>query len=462
MMKLLSLLLFSSTLTWADMNLAPPNFNQGSQRAVFVDFQKAQYNILFDTKNQQASVSATIEFTQTEEGYPLFDSVEDPFIVKLDGELVSQRLISVPGGVSKMRMVDQLLSPGTYTLEVSSPITIRTKFEKKKNDWHRVSSAFFIRDLRDRLLLEQYLPTNYEYDSYKMDIDVKVTGTKRWHSLFTNGKVTKITNNHYKASYPDFYTSSALYFHLVPIDKFVRYYLKYRSIDGREIPVTIYSRFRFYNYFAERKARRVFRELERDYGPYPYDQMIIYGTGIKGGMEYAGATDTSIVALGHELHHFYFAKGVFPANGNSGWLDEAIASWRDKGYQTFERPFYQSVNLGRHNIYTRKTDSRSYEYGRSFLAYLDYQLKEIGKPGLKDFLREFFQKRKYTSIKTEDFRSDLEEYAQMSFSDDFFQYIYGAVGTPEKGPQIDGDHYHSDELNIFHGERTEEELDSIL
>ncbi|MAZ48313.1 MAG: hypothetical protein CME65_07100 [Halobacteriovoraceae bacterium] len=460
MTKLLTTLLFFSTLASANIKLAPPNFNLGDQRAVFVDFKHAQYDILFDTKNQQASVSATIRFEQLEEGYPLFDSVEDPFSVKLNGELISQRLISVPGGVSYMRMVDRKLPPGNYTLEVTSPITKRTRFTRKKDDWHRVSSAFFIRDLKDRLLLEQYLPTNYEYDNYKMEIDVKVTGTKRWHSLFTNGKMTKITNNHYKVSYPEFYTSSALYFHLVPIDKFVRYYLKYKSIDGREIPVTIYSRFRFYNYFAEKKARRVFRELEKDYGPYPYDQMIIYGTGIKGGMEYAGATDTSIVALGHELHHFYFAKGVFPANGNSGWMDEAIASWRDKGYQTHERPFYDSINLARHNVYTRKTDNRSYEYGRSFLAYIDYQLKEIGKPGLKDFLRGYFQKRKYTSVRTEDFKSDLEEYAQMSFSEDFFQYIYGSVGSPEDKSY--DEHYHSEELNIFHAQRTEEELDSIL
>ena len=460
MIRLFSILSILVSQAWAQMHLAPPNFNLGDKRAVFVDFQKAQYDIVFDTQNQQATAKSRIEFHQPEEGYPMFDCVEDPFSVKIDGEEISQYLISVPGEVSVMRLIQKRLTPGKHTLEVTSPITKRTKFTKKRNGWHRISSAFFIRDLKDRLLLEQYLPTNYEFDSYKMDIDVKVTGTKRWHSLFTNGKVTKISNNHYKASYPEFYTSSALFFHLVPINKFVRYYLTYKSIDGRDIPVTIYSRYRFYNYFAERKARRVFHELERDYGPYPYDQMIIYGTGIKGGMEYAGATDTSIVALGHELHHFYFAKGVFPANGNSGWMDEAIASWRDKGYQTHERPFYQSVNLGRHNVYTRKTDDRSYEYGRSFLAYLDFQLKDIGKSGLKDFLRGYFQKRKYTSVKTEDFKSDLEEYAQMSFAEDFFQYIYGAVGSPED--KVRDRHYHSSEMDIYHGERTEEQLDSIL
>lgn len=454
-MKLLMLLMMSFS-ALASFDQAPPNFNVKKQRAVFVDFTQARYNLIYDAKHQKALAVSFIDFKITEEGYPLFDSVEKPFYVKINGEEVGEKLISVPGNVSKVRMVQTKLQPGSYTMEIKSPIHIRTRFSKPKEDWGRVSSAFFIRDLRDRLFLEQYLPTNYEYDQYKMFIDVQVVGTKRWHSLFTNGKVTKVNNNHYRVEYPDFYTSSALYFHLVPINKFVRYRLKYKSIDGREIPVTIYSRWRFYNYFMQKKARRVFHELERDYGPYPYDQMILYGTGIRGGMEHAGATETSIVALGHELHHFYFAKGVFPANGNSGWLDEAIASWRDKGYQTHDLPFYHAANLARHNVYTRKTDKRSYEYGRSFLAYLDYQLKEMGKPGLKDFLRTFFAKRKYTTVTTENFRQDLEEYAQMSFSDDFFQYVYGGHGDfPEA-------HDHEHEENPFHPKYTEEELDSIL
>ena len=171
-------------------------------------------------------------------------------------------------------------------------------------------------------------------------------------------------------------------------------------------------------------------------------------------MEYAGATETSIVSLGHELQHAYFAKGIHPANGNSGWLDEAIASWRDKGHQTKERPFYNSANLAAHNSYTRKTDKRSYEYGRSFMAYIDYQLKDIGKPGLKDFLRTFVEKRMHTTVTTEDFKSDLEEYSNMSFTEDFAQYIYG-------GHEKSNSHQHKGKENPHHPVITQEELSLI-
>lgn len=454
MKKFLFLALLSTNL-FASFKQAPPNFEYKNKKAVFVDFKRADYHLVYDTINTVASANTTIIFEQTTEGYPLFDSLEKPTFIKVNGIETSQKLIPVPKGVSKMRMVGMKLPAGVHKIEIATEIKKRVAFNTERRNWHNVSSAFFIRDLRDRMFLEQYLPTNYEYDQYQMNIDVQVTGTKRFHSLFTNGKVTKIAENHYQASYPDFYTSSALFFHLVPINKFVRYYLKYKSIDGREIPVTIYSNYRFYNHFAEKKARSVFHELERDYGPYPYDQMIIYGTGIKGGMEYAGATETSIISLGHELHHFYFAKGVFPANGNSGWMDEAMASWRDKGYQTFDKPFYESANLGNHSVYTRKTDKRSYEYGRSFMAYLDYQLKEIGKPGLKDFMKKYHKKRKFTTVTTEDFKSDLEDYAQMSFHEDFFRYIYGGYGD-------DKSYHDHDDNNLHHPMITEEELDSIL
>ena len=457
-MKYLFLLLTSFS-AFASLENAPPSFNHGDKRIVFVDFQDAHYDLTYNAKTKQAVAKSTINFFMPEHGYPVFDSVSQPFSVKINGKEVGERLISVPGNVSVVRMVRAELPKGNYKLEIESPIQNGTRFKEKRGGWNDVNSGFFIRDLKGRMFLEKYLPTNYEYDQYKMVFDVKVTGTKRWHSLFANGETTKINENHYRVVMPDFYCASSVFFHLVPINRFVRWYLTYPSIDGRDVPITIYSNYRFYNHYVKKKAWNVLRELEKDYGPYPHDKLIIYGTGIRGGMEHAGATETSIVSLGHELQHMYFAKGIHPANGNSGWLDEAIASWRDKGHQTHDLPFYKSVNLAKHNVYTRATDKRSYEYGRSFMAYIDKQLKDAGKPGLKDFLRSFFEKRKYTSVTTENFKDDLEEYAQMSFGEDFFQYIYGGVKKDGLKSNVEIEKIKE---NPHHPERTQAEMDSIL
>lgn len=453
---LLFFTLFSSQL-FAGIEQAPPSFTHNGEKAVWVDFITAHYDLKYYPKNKKALAVSTIQIDVVEEGYPIFDVVNTPSAVYLNGELVSQKLISTPENASYVRIALKKLPIGLHELQVHSQITDGVLFEgKRSSSWTKVSSAFFIRDLKGRKFLERYLPTNYEYDQYKMNMDVEVIGTNRWHSLFVNGKKTKITNNKYSVEFPDYYSSSSVFFHLVPINKFVRWYLTYPSIDGRDVPVTIYSNWSFMNRALKNKAWNVIKELEADYGSWPHDQVIIYGTGISGGMEYAGATETSVVSLGHELQHAYFAKGIHPANGNSGWLDEAIASWRDKGHQSYSSPNYTSFNLANHSVYTRQTDKNSYAKGRSFMAYINYQLIEAGRVGLKDFLRKYFAKRKFTTVTTEIFRADLEDYAQMSFDADFRQYIYGQ--------SLKEVMFTSDEVeeNPHHPVITDKQLQSIL
>jgi hypothetical protein len=86
-------------------------------------------------------------------------------------------------------------------------------------------------------------------------------------------------------------------------------------------------------FLAIQVARNVMQELEQTFGAYPHETLLVYCTGASsGGMEYAGAAMTSQAALGHEITHSWFARGVMPANGSAGWIDEAIARWRDLGY----------------------------------------------------------------------------------------------------------------------------------
>ncbi len=443
-----------TTQALATIQQAPPSFTHNQKKVVYVDFTEAEYKVIYDAKNGITSVNTTVIFEQAEEGYPLFDAKTTIKSIEIDGSKTSQTLISSPGNITKVRMVNTKLKAGSHVMTISSSIAQGVQYNLKTRNWGNVSSGFFIRDLRDRMLLERYLPTNLEYDSYKMTIDAEVIGTKRHHSVFANGKVDQITNNHYRIVYPDYYVSSSIYFHLVPINKFSRLFVNYKSIDGRDIPVTIYSSKKSNTQKAKTEAWKVVKELEADYGPWPHDQLVIYITGLSGGMEYAGATETSLRSLGHELQHSYFAKGIHPANGNAGWMDEAIASWRDRGHQTIEIPFYANANLGNQSVYTRKTDTRSYKYGRSFMAYMDFKLKTAGKKGLKDFLNLYVDKRMHTSVTTEDFKSDLEKYSGLDLKADFDQFIY-TEGTSKGLKQ-------RDHKNPFHPIVTEEQLRSIL
>ena len=458
--SLIFLAFFFSLATFAGIEQAPPSFFYNYQKIVWADFQDAHYSLVYDIKKQKATATTTINFHLQEAGYPVFDNVTTPTKVYINGEETRQSLIPMPQNVTQARIVETYLEAGDHQLIIESPISNGTRWNRvSQGPRHKkvvsVASGFFIKDLTDRLFLEKYVPSNYEYDQYKMTFDVKILNSKVSHNVFANGDVTELAKNHIRIEYPQWYGSSSVFFHLVPKSRFVRYYLTYPSIDGRQIPIIIYSAFRFFNKMLKDRAFEVLAELENDYGPWPHPQVLIYGNNIRGGMEYPGATATSLVSLGHELQHSYFAKGLVPANGNSGWMDEAIASWRDKGHQTHELPFFSHSNIGGQSIYKRNTDKRSYEYGRSFMAYVDYRLKEIGKAGLKDFLRQYFEKRKFTTVTTEDFRSDLEEYAQMSFELDFDQYIYGQ--STEKNNVHS--HYHE---NPHHPQLTIEELESLI
>lgn len=435
----------------AGIEHAPPPFSSKDGRAIFVDFIKAQYNLTYDNSLLYAEAETTITFQTSDTGFPIFDSLSAPQKIWLDGELVSQKEIDVPGNVSKVRIVKKVVTPGIHTLKMITNIVKGTKFTRRG-----VHSGFFIKDLLDRNFLERYVPSNYEFDNYQMTFRVKINGSWSEHNVFANGEVTEVEPNLIEIKYPEFYTASSVYFHLVPKNRFHRLYFNYTSISGRTFPVIIYSNFRYFNWHLKKKTLRVLSELERDYGPWPHPKLIVYGTKLRGGMEYVGATATSLISLGHELHHSYFAKGVLPADGNSGWMDEGLASWRDRGYQTFSTPNYFSFNLAKHGPYTRKTDKNSYEKGRSFFAYIDYQLKALGKNGLKDFLRLYFIKRKFSLVTTEDFIHDLEEYAEVSFREDFTQYVYGGRN------QIVGRTPAIDPENPHHQSYSEQELDSIL
>ncbi|MFT6633599.1 MAG: hypothetical protein ACJAS4_003570 [Bacteriovoracaceae bacterium] len=449
---ILSLNTFSAQ---AGIEQAPPSFYSGTKKAVWTDFIEAKYELSFDSENEVAISVSTIEFEVIESGFPIFDVVGFPIRISMNGDIYAQQEIRTPDRESIVRIIDRELSPGRYTVEIESIIAHGVVYG---ND--SVSVGFFMKDMRDRQFLERYIPSNYEYDQYKMEVSLRILGAKKEHRLFTNGKLVESSHNYFKYSYPDYFTSSSLYIHMVPVEKFKVQEFTYKSklSNGRDFPVTIYSK----NYSLTKRTKRevikVLKELETDYGPWPHPGLVFYSDGKwRGGMEYAGAGTSGWFAIGHELQHNYFARGVMPANGDAGWIDEAVASWRD--FSTIhkfthfgsEEPNFSSMNLGNQSVFNRKTDKRSYEDGRAFMFYLDSILKERPEKSLKKFLRIYYNKRKFSTVDQEDFRKDLEEYYGGSLRDIFNQYIYGL-----------GDHSDSEGPNPFHSSISDDELGELI
>ena len=369
-MKILLLLFIGSILlcTNAFVNLekSPPSFIIGERKAVWANFITASYSLKFNVLTQTYSAISIIEFEIKEKGHPIFDSVSVPTSISIDSEPFKSIEVTTPSNETKVRILNKSFAPGLYKMIINTPITKGVKFSNGK-----VSAEFFMNDMKDRYFLERYLPSILEYDQYKMTISITILGTTKLHILLTNGNFNLNSDNEFKVTYPEFYNSSALYFHLVPRNKFKIKTSKFNSIDGRTIPLIVYSHSKVLNSLVMSKVKRTMKELERDYGSWPHRQMILYSNGkIRGGME-SGAAISGWFAIGHELQHSYFARAVLPVNGNAGWIDEGIASWRDYLHGSKKNLKFIFSGLAGNSSLIRTTSKSSYEKGRAFISHIN-------------------------------------------------------------------------------------------
>ena len=429
-MKLVSLLFFISLTVLGqtkDVERLPKSFTVSHGKAVFVDFISADYEINYDLTEKKSSVVATIKFNQVEPGFPVFDSFETPKYVELDGKEVSSIEVKTPDSETTVRYINKITQLGTHVAKISVPLTKLVQFTSMG-----FRSAFWTTDLEDRGFLERYMPANLEYDQVKMTFIMSFKGNTVNQKIYTNGEVKKIVRSGYESyqiTYPAYFNSSSIFFHTVPEGSTNELKFSLKSIDGREVPVIVYASgiqlMGLSNLqVLKNKTTEYFQELERDYGAWPHPSLIVYNAGA-GGMEYCGATMTSLSALGHEMFHSYFARGVMPANGNSGWIDEALASWRDEGYQS-STSLMGSSRMSAHPKYTRKTDISAYSFGERFMGYLDGKLRSYG--GLKPFMRHMLEKRIYSPFLIESFIQEMNDFYGISLDSDFRKFTFGEKG----------------------------------
>lgn len=432
-----------------DLVHRPKSFSVSGSKAVFADFKTADYEITYNIGARSASATATISLNMVESGRPIFDSVEAPVSIKFDGKSVTATETKTPQGETTLRVLDLEAARGNHTLVVEVPLKNLVEFTGSG-----VRSAFWTSDLSERQFLERYLPANFEFDQVEMSFTVKFEGSNVNQVIYTNGSVRSLRNNTYKINYPSYYTASSLYFHTMPDGDMEELKFSFKSIDGRELPGVIYlkrSMMGSKRTLEDLKSKTIsiMQELESDYGAFLHPQIIVYNAGL-GGMEYCGATITSKSALGHELFHSYFARGVMPANGNSGWLDEALASWRDEGYQK-SGSMMGTSRMSNHPYYTRTTDRAAYSFGERFMRFLDSKTSEKG--GLKPFLRYMVDKRSKAPIFVEEFIQEMNRFYGMSFDSEFKQYTYGSSNSFPKSLEA---------KHPVHRKLTVEELKKLL
>lgn len=421
---LVLMLLFSSMAIGDDLKYRPKSFATNSGTAVFVDFREAHYEISYDIPTKIAFIKADIEFYAPESGLPIFDIINEPTKVLIDGVSAEAPEVLTPEKESTVRVIQKHIQAGFHHMHIEAPLSLLLEFKSDS-----VHSAFWLGDMKTRRFLERYIPANFEFDHVKMTFTVEFIGGSKKQKIYANGEISPLSETKFQIRFPEHFTCSSVFFHTVPEDHTSEIQFNVKSLDGRELPILIYapknSPEGTPTFLQEMKEEtlKVINELEADYGAFPHPSILIYTIPSGGGMEYCGATMTEKRVIGHELFHSYFARGVMPANGNSAWVDEGLATWRDKGYQKLAR-LNGTSSLSAWPYYTRNGDMNAYTFGELFMRYLDHKLESKG--GLKPFMRYMLEKKMFKSFFVEEFIKEMSDFYQVPLEQDFKNYTYAS------------------------------------
>jgi hypothetical protein len=420
------ILIFSSLSAFAIVD-APNNFAYKSGKAVFVDFQKAEYEVVVDFKNKISRVVSKVEFYQTENGFPVFDIRTKIHQLKIDSKKSTASEVTPPGAETNLRVLNLKLEKGLHVLEVESDIAeFAGGIDFKSNS---LDLDMSLSDLLDREFFEIWAVSNLEYDQFSSVFELTILNSKTDHQIYHNGMMLEHKPNYFKLVFPEYFNTSAVYIHIAPVKSYREKSFEIQSTSGLKIPVMIYTMENLAeDDILDRAAAetiKVIQELENKIAPWPHPRLLIQIFEGPGGMEYHGATSSGIEDLRHELIHSYFARGVMPLDGNSSWIDEAITEWITHRYDSVILPCDNatdcSLKLNELPPYIRHT-TVFYPHGEAFIAYLDNKFKSEG--GMLPFLSWFFLKYKFTTISTEILKSELESFFRADLTSDFQTYIF--------------------------------------
>lgn len=407
----------------------PPSFRslaedtESSKKIVPIDIKHLTVKYAVHCNTKQATAVANLSFVPKGSGYPMFDLVS-PSIQKvtLNGKaLDASTLRDTKDPHSKTRFLvlgKRVESSRLYRLSLQYKVKKKhLSFVGKK----RVKNFFFWmtdNEGRERRFLEQYAPANFEGDQFRLRIFVKLHGCQGPHFVVSNARSTQELekNTRWVMRFPSYYNSSSPFMHLFSSK---HHFSKFTVPSGsRAVPVVVYGKRKYVVKNATRRVKRYFRQYEKRFGRYSHANLLVRVFARKRyhhSMEYAGAiVATHLGALRHEMSHMWFGRGVFPANGNAGWLDEAIATWSECVFCSFESlrrrkrlkrvrgRGHAPISLTCGSNYRRTTIWNSYKYGMRALVEMDYLLRRRGKPGMVSLLRGFYQRYRKEIVTAED------------------------------------------------------------
>jgi hypothetical protein len=192
-------------------------------------------------------------------------------------------------------------------------------------------------------------------------------------------------------------------------------------------------------------------ELQGALGPFPMPRgLAVVLTQSGGGMEYYGATTTSMRALRHEVFHMYFGCSTVARTYRDSWWDEAIDMWyelsADPAYAPIADSFRSDIVSGR-SAAAVGFDRRAYDEGARIVQAVAAELG--GRDRTVRFLRDLHARRSFAPFTTWDLADEVQAWSGSDFHERFRLWLYQAPGAQAatRGPSA-GDWLHQVDLRL--------------
>jgi hypothetical protein len=167
--------------------------------------------------------------------------------------------------------------------------------------------------------------------------------------------------------------------------------------------------------------------LETAFGRYPAPRgLSVFLVSQGGGMEYFGATITTLAALAHEVTHGYFACAVVTRTYRDSWLDEAITQWfTNTSGGSVIPPLPESYRgnwVGARSPVSVGFSNLAYSNGAQIVQYLANRLG--GTARMAPFLRYVFERYAFLPFTTMDFVALFRDYSGIDVGAQFEQWLF--------------------------------------
>jgi aminopeptidase N len=177
-------------------------------------------------------------------------------------------------------------------------------------------------------------------------------------------------------------------------------------------------------------------ELQGALGPFPMPRglgVVLTQTG--GGMEYYGATTTSLRALRHEVFHMYYGCSTVARTYRDSWWDEAIDMWyelsADPAYPPIEESYRSDMVSGRSAVAVG-FDRRAYDEGARVMEAVATELG--GRDGMTRFLRDLHARRAFDPLTTWDLADEIQAWSGRDVHERFRLWLYTTPGAQAAAP----------------------------